>query len=74
MAKAKAKKACAKKECAKLEMVVVGSKVKAYIKSLDAKTAGDVLEGLNCKVHCLISSAVARAKANKRTTVRAADL
>ena len=58
----------------KKEMVVVGSKVKAFIKSKKAKTAGDVLEGLNEVVLCTVAKAIERAKANKRTTVRASDL
>lgn len=56
------------------EMLVVGSKVKAYIKSKGMKTAGDALEGLNEKVYCLLDAAVARTKANKRSTVRPADM
>jgi len=56
------------------EVLVVGSKVKATIKAGGGKTAGDVIEALNGKVHCLLEAAIARAKANKRTTVRAADL
>ncbi len=67
MAKKAAKKAAK-------EVLVVGSKVKATIKASDGKTAGDVIEAVNAKVHCLLDAAVARAKANKRTTVRAADL
>jgi hypothetical protein len=66
----KAKKA-AKKE---REMLVVGSKVKAYIKSKGCMTSGDVLAGLNCKVHDLIDQAVARTKSNKRATLRSQDL
>lgn len=54
--------------------LVVGSKVKAYIKSLGGKTGGDVLDGLNCKVTCLLDNAKKRAESNKRTTLRAADL
>lgn len=67
LAKAKAKKD-------EIGSLVVGSKAKAFIKSLGGKTAGDVLEGLDCKVRCLLNSARERAKANGRTTVRKADL
>jgi len=62
----------AKKQAAK-EPLVVGSKVKAYIKSKEGKTSSDVLEALNAKVYCLLDAAIGRAQANKRTTVRAAD-
>jgi hypothetical protein len=75
MAKKAAKKAPAKKAAAPVrEQLVVGSKVKAYIKSNDNKTSSDVIEALNNKVHCLLDAACARAKANKRTTLRGADL
>tara|TARA_B100001013_G_scaffold22258_1_gene12425 strand:+ start:2678 stop:2884 length:207 start_codon:yes stop_codon:yes gene_type:complete len=63
-----------KKKKAARETLVVGSKVKAYIKSEGGKTSSDVLSALNDKVHCLLSTAVCRAKGNKRTTVRANDL
>ena len=56
------------------EMLVVGSKVKAFVKSNGCMTAGDVLPALNEKVYCLLSSAIARTKANKRSTVRPHDL
>lgn len=58
----------------KKEMLVVGSKVKAYIKSKGMKTAGDALPGLSEQVYSLLDAAMARTKANKRSTVRAADM
>ena len=70
MAKKKAKKAAK----APKEMVVVGSKVKAYIKANECKTSGELLEALNEKVHCVLDCAIARAKTNKRSTLRAHDL
>ena len=73
MAKKKAAKAPAKK-APELEMVVVGSKVKAYIKSQDAMTSGELLGALNVEVHGLLDKAIARAKANKRSTVKTTDL
>ena len=65
-----AKKA-AKKE---LEMLLVGSKVKAFVRENNCMTAGDVLPALNEKVYALLAQAVARTKANKRSTVRPQDL
>ena len=56
------------------EMIVVGTKMKAYIKAKGMKSAGDTLEALNCKVHCILDAAVLRTKANKRSTVRPQDL
>ncbi|MDP6354017.1 MAG: hypothetical protein QF473_02875 [Planctomycetota bacterium] len=73
MAKKKAAKKKAPAKAAR-EQLVVGSKVKAYIKSNGNKTSSDVIEALNCKVHCLLDKACARAAANKRTTLRGADL
>ena len=55
-------------------MVVVGSKVKAYIKANECKTSGELLAALNEKVHCVLDCAIERAKSNKRSTLRAHDL
>ncbi len=54
-------------------MMLVGSKVKAYIKSKDAKTSGELLEELNKMVAMMLDRAIARAKGNKRTTVKPQD-
>lgn len=56
------------------EMMLVGSKVKAYIKSKDGKTSGELLEELNKHVAMMLDRAVERAKGNKRTTVKAQDV
>ena len=56
------------------EMLIVGSKLKAYIKSKGFMTSSDVLGGLNEKVHALLDDAMDRTKSNKRSTVRSADL
>ena len=68
---AKAKKSSSKKK--DLEVLLVGSKVKAAIKEADCNTGGDALEGLNNWVHWLIGQATSRAQANGRKTVRAHD-
>ncbi len=75
---AKAKKKTTKKKAAStrkkpVEVLLVGSKVKAQIKASGCNTAGDAIEGLNNWVHWLIAQATARAKANNRKTVRAHD-
>lgn len=70
MAKAKKSKAKATQD---LEVLLVGSKVKAAIKEADCNTGGDALDGLNAWVHWLIGQATARAAANGRKTVRAHD-
>jgi len=53
---------------------VVGSKVKELIKQHGANTAGDFSTALSEEVEGLVKSAVGRAKANGRKTVRAGDL
>jgi hypothetical protein len=71
VAKAKAKKKTSKKKS--LEVLLVGSKVKAEIKGAGCNTGGDAIEGLNNWVHWLIGQATSRASANGRKTVRAHD-
>jgi histone H3/H4 len=56
------------------EMLVVGSKVKAYLKSKECHTSGDLLEALNKKVRGLLDAACERCKGNKRSTVKDVDL
>ncbi|MFO7899120.1 MAG: hypothetical protein R6V58_08675 [Planctomycetota bacterium] len=56
------------------DMMVVTSKVKAYIKGKGCMTAGDAVEALNSKVAAMLDDAVERTKANKRSTVKPQDL
>ena len=56
------------------DMMVVSSKVKAYIKCKGCMTSGDALAALNDKVASLLDAAVARTQANKRSTVKPQDL
>ncbi len=62
------------KKTAKKESLIVGSKVRAYIKKKGAMTSGELLDALNNKVYCALDCAVSRAKANGRKTVRAQDV
>ena len=55
------------------EMLVVGSKVKDYIKSKGLMTGGDLLEAVNSCVHCCLDAACRRAEANGRKTLRGCD-
>ena len=57
-----------------MEMLVVGSKVKNYIKEKGLHTSGDFTEALSAEVAALIDKAAKRCEANKRSTVRPADL
>ena len=56
------------------EVLVVASKVKAYIKSKQMKTSSDAITALSDKVCVILDDAVARTKANRRSTVKAQDL
>ena len=71
MAKKKAKK---KKAAGKKEVLVVASKVKAYVKSKKMMTSADAIAALSDQVYCLLDSAIKRTKANRRTTVKPQDL
>ncbi len=54
--------------------LVVGSKVKEAIRSHNVRMAGDLLDALNGSVNSMIRTAVSRAQANGRGTVRPQDL
>ncbi len=58
----------------KKEMLVVASKVKAYIKSKKMMTSSDALAALNDKIYALLDDGIARTKANRRSTVKPQDL
>ena len=56
------------------EMLLVGSKVKAYVKSKGLNSSAEVLDALNCCVYACLDKAVARAKENARKTLQARDV
>jgi sulfur transfer complex TusBCD TusB component (DsrH family) len=56
------------------EVLVVASKVKAYIKSNDMMTSSEAIEAISAEVYALLDRAIARAKSNRRSTVKAQDL
>ncbi len=56
------------------EPLVVASKVKAYIKSKKMMTSSDALGAISDKVYAMLDDAIARTKANKRSTVKPQDL
>ena len=56
------------------EVLVVASKVKAYIKSKGLHTSSDAVAALSDKVCAILDEAAARAKANRRSTVKPQDL
>jgi hypothetical protein len=59
---------------AKKESLIVASKVKTYIKSKKMMTSSDALGAISDKVYGMIDDAIARTKANRRSTVKAQDL
>ena len=71
--KKKAKKS-AKKRAGKRDVLCVGSKVKAYVKSQGMKSSGDLIESVSGKVHEILDAAIARTTQNRRSTVRPHDL
>ncbi len=56
------------------EVLLVASKVRAYIKSKNMMTSSDAIATLSDKVRAILDEAVARAKANRRRTVKPWDL
>ncbi len=56
------------------EVLVVASKVKAFIKSKNMMTSSDAIATLSDKVCIILDEAAARAKANRRSTVKRQDL
>ena len=78
MAKKKAKKKVTKKKAvkgsSKKEVLVVASKVKAYIRSKGMMCSSDAIQALSDKVHCCLDKAITRTTANRRSTVKPQDL
>ena len=59
---------------AKKESLVVASKIKAYVKSKKMMTSSDAIGAISDKVYCMLDNAIARTKANRRSTVKPQDL
>lgn len=64
----------AKKGKGSKEVLVVGSKVKAVIKSKGCMTSSDTIPALSDKIREIIDAAIKRTKANRRSTVKPQDL
>ena len=56
------------------EVLVIASKVKTYNKSKNMMTSSDAIAALSDKVYAMLDDAIARTKANRRSTVKAQDL
>ena len=63
-----------KKATSKKEVLVVASKVKAYVKSKKMMTSADAISALSDKVYAMLDDAIKRTKANRRSTVKPQDL
>ena len=78
---AKKKKAAAKKKVTKKtakkasnkEVLVVASKIKAYIRSKGCMCSAEAIQAISDSVYCTLDKAVERAGANRRATVKAQD-
>lgn len=68
------KKAAAKSVKKEKEMLIVASKVKAYVKSKGMMTASDSLPALNECIYKCLDAALARTTANKRSTLKPQDM
>jgi histone H3/H4 len=58
---------------AEKEMLIVGSKVKNYVKSKGLMSSSDLLEQINDIVYWMLDRAAQRAEANGRKTVQGKD-
>jgi len=56
------------------EVLVVASKIRAYIKSKKMMTSSDAIGALSNKVYCILDAAAERCKANRRSTIKPQDL
>ena len=68
------KKKAKKKAAGKKEVLVVASKVKAYVKSKKMMTSADAVAALSDQVYAMLDDAICRTKANRRSTVKPQDL
>jgi hypothetical protein len=56
------------------EVLVVASKVRAYLKGRGVKMSGELIGAMNVEVKRVLDGAAARAQANKRATVKPQDV
>ena len=63
-----------KKKKEPLEMLLVQSKVKEYVRGQEMMCSSDLIEALNEEIGRLLDRAVERAQENGRKTARASDV
>ncbi len=68
------KKKMAKRAASKKDVLVVASKIKAYIRSKGCMCSSDAVAAMSDCVYCCLDRAIARTKANRRSTVKPQDL
>ncbi|MBN1437111.1 MAG: hypothetical protein JW936_08540 [Sedimentisphaerales bacterium] len=68
------KKAVKAKKSANKEVLVVASKVKAYVKSKGCMCSSEIIQAASDMLYCALDKAMARADANRRRTVKGQDL
>lgn len=73
MAKKKAAKKPAAKKSGK-EVLIVASKVKAYVKSKGMMSSSESIGALNDCVYAILDAAIKRTQANRRSTLKPQDL
>ena len=56
------------------DVLVVASKIKAYVRTKNMNTSAEAIGALSERVYALIDEATNRGKANKRKTVKAQDV
>lgn len=64
----------AKKTAKGKEILVVASKVKAYVKSKKMMTSADAIGALSDRIYRMLDCACERTKANRRSTLKPQDL
>ncbi|MFC1483009.1 hypothetical protein ACFL56_01995 [Candidatus Margulisiibacteriota bacterium] len=56
------------------DILVVSSKIKAYVKSKRMMSSGELTGALSREVEKILDKAMTRTKSNRRSTVKAQDL
>jgi len=74
MAKMKKAKKKVVKKSSKKDVLVVASKIKAYIRSKGMMCSADAIQAMSDCVYCCLDMAIERTKANRRSTVKPQDL
>jgi histone H3/H4 len=69
-----AKKAATKATKKSKEVLIVGSKLKAYVRAQGAMSSGELVGAVSDQVYGIIDRAIVRAQSNKRSTVQPRDL